>query len=164
MRDGLWGQDPMSKDVATVVWRRQLLGFNAIRLPFSFQDLHQLAPCDWCSQWTCPTEADMLKSVLPPNRQQTAGQRLVPLPSPPHRQQANLCNDYLPSSSTYDRFCWVVHFFASNGFYVLIDNHLREDQTVLQDTIRYSPSILVLTANKCVLISVTCCSVLKCAP
>jgi hypothetical protein len=27
----------MTQDFATVVWRMKLLGFNAIRLPFSFQ-------------------------------------------------------------------------------------------------------------------------------
>lgn len=136
MLDGLWGQDSLSKDFATVVWRLKLLGFNAVRLPFSFQDLHQLPPRDWSSQWTCPTEADMQKAVTPPNRKQTSTHALPFLPSLPDRQQANVCNDYLPSSSTYDRYCWVVDFFASNGFYVLVDNHLREDQTALQDSNR----------------------------
>lgn len=141
MLDGLWGQDALSKDFATVVWRLQLLGFNAVRLPFSFQDLHQLAPRSWTGQWTCPTQAEMLKTVVPSDRQPSHGQTLPTLPTPPSRKQANSCNDYLPSSSTYDRFCWVVHFFASNGFYVLVDNHLREDQTALQDASRYKPSL-----------------------
>ena len=30
------------------------------------------------------------------------------------------------------RFVWVVQFFSRNGFTVLIDNHLREDSTALE--------------------------------
>ena len=35
------------------------------------------------------------------------------------------------------RFVWVVQFFARNGFTVLIDNHLREDSTVLEQPQRW---------------------------
>lgn len=136
MLDGLWGQDALSKDFAAVVHRLSLLGFNAVRLPFSFQDLNNLPTRDWSGQWSCPSSADMVKGVVPPDRQAKAGHKLPDLPDPPHRRSPNTCNDYLPSSSTYDRFCWVVHFFAHNGFFVLVDNHLREDQTALQDADR----------------------------
>ena len=136
MLDGLWGQDALSKDFATVVHRLQLLGFNAVRLPFSFQDLHNLPTRHWCGQWLSPATADLVNGAMPPKRQMKAGHDPPPLPSPPQRSQANTCNDYLPSNSTYERFCWVVHFFAHNGFFVLIDNHLREDQTALQDATR----------------------------
>lgn len=40
MFDGLWGgSDSLAQDWATIVYRIQLLGFNAIRIPFSFKDL-----------------------------------------------------------------------------------------------------------------------------
>lgn len=136
MLDGLWGQDALSKDFATVVHRLQLLGFNSVRLPFSFQDLHNLPAKDWCSHWQCPAGSEVANSVVPPGRRFSAAPTLPALPSPPVRCQTNTCNDYLPSSSTYERFCWVVHFFAHNGFCVLIDNHLREDQTPLTDSNR----------------------------
>jgi len=43
MVDGLWGgPDSLSYDFATVVYRMQLLGFNAVRLPFSFHDLFKV--------------------------------------------------------------------------------------------------------------------------
>ena len=36
--DGLWqGPTALTQDFGTVAYRIQLLGFNAIRLPFSFQ-------------------------------------------------------------------------------------------------------------------------------
>ena len=38
MVGGLWaGDTSLTQDFATVVWRLKLLGFNAVRLPFSFQ-------------------------------------------------------------------------------------------------------------------------------
>ena len=38
MMDGLWqGPTALTQDFGTVAYRIQLLGFNAIRLPFSFQ-------------------------------------------------------------------------------------------------------------------------------
>ena len=40
MTAGLWaGSTSLTADFATVIWRMQLLGFNTIRLPFSFQVL-----------------------------------------------------------------------------------------------------------------------------
>ena len=132
MLDGLWGHHALSKDFATVVHRLFLLGFNAVRLPFSFQDLHSLPPRDWTSPWERPAEAGLATAVMPPGRQCKHGSPIPQLQSPPQRQNSAVCNEYLPGSSTYDRFCWVVQFFAQNGFYVLIDNHLREDQTALQ--------------------------------
>ena len=60
-----------------------------------------------------------------------AGVRLPLLPAPP--TDGTSCNDYLPSDSTLRRFLWVVAFYAANGFHVLLDNHWREDDTVLAD-------------------------------
>ncbi|KAL0040077.1 hypothetical protein WJX79_005360 [Trebouxia sp. C0005] len=40
-----------------------------------------------------------------------------------------------------------VHFFAHNGFFVLIDNHLREDQTALQDSNRWAQEWAQLVAD-----------------
>lgn len=136
MLDGLWAQNSLSQDFATVVHRLKLLGFNAVRLPFSFQDLHNLPAKDWSGMWQSPAMAELANSTIPPGRQTQSGSAPPALPSPPQRHQANTCNDYLPCSSTYERFCWVVHFFTHNGFFVLIDNHLREDQTALQDANR----------------------------
>ncbi len=38
------GTDSLTLDFATVVYRLQLLGFNAVRLPFSFTDLYDTPP------------------------------------------------------------------------------------------------------------------------
>ena len=43
--DGFWSKpDALRQDFATIIYRWQLLGFNTIRIPFSFVDLLELAP------------------------------------------------------------------------------------------------------------------------
>ena len=40
---------------------------------------------------------------------------------------------YLPNDSVLNRFLFVVRFFANNGFYVCIDNHLNMDSTAVDN-------------------------------
>ena len=45
MLEGLWVEgSALQRDLAIITQRIRLLGFNAIRLPFSFQDLFNLSP------------------------------------------------------------------------------------------------------------------------
>lgn len=132
MVDGLWGGSSLASDFATVVYRMQLLGFNAIRLPFSFKDLYDLAPRNYASSCQIPSQSTIQASVTNPSQPVPSTATIPPMIAPPTRV-AGKCNDYVPNTSTLDRFVWVVNFFAKNGFYVLIDNHLREDQTALQN-------------------------------
>jgi aryl-phospho-beta-D-glucosidase BglC (GH1 family) len=130
MVHGLWPPDALSSDFATVVQRQRALGFNAVRLPFSFEVLFNVTPPgDFVHNCTLPTALKLTASVTPPDK--VASGSLAPsLPFPPTRT-AGKCNDYLPTTTILDRFVWVVQFYVRNGFYVLIDDHLREDQTVL---------------------------------
>ena len=41
-------------------------GFNAVRLPFSFRDLHDLPPRSFVLDAPRPTDAAVAASVLPP--------------------------------------------------------------------------------------------------
>jgi aryl-phospho-beta-D-glucosidase BglC (GH1 family) len=135
MVDGLWGGPGIISDFATVVQRQKLLGFNAVRLPFSFHDLHGLAPKNFAQTCTMPTDADVARSVLAPGK--VLPGKIAPLPFPTHRV-AGQCNGYLPNDTVYNRFRWVVSFYARNGFYVLIDNHLREDRTALDSATNWA--------------------------
>lgn len=133
MVDGLWGgADSIAFDFATVVYRMQLLGFNAIRLPFSFHDLYNLAPRSYSQTCQIPTQSQIQASVTDPSVSVPVGATIPPMLSPPPRTPG-MCDDYFPNDTTLNRFLWVINFFAKNGFYVLIDDH-REDQTVLQNT------------------------------
>lgn len=137
MVDGLWGgSDSLSYDFATVVHRMQLLGFNAVRLPFSFKDLYEITPRKYTQYGQHPNLSHIQKSVTPPDRIGLITHGIPLLRFTPDRKPG-LINDYLPNESTLQRFLWVVNFFAKNGFYILIDNHLREDQTVLENPERW---------------------------
>jgi aryl-phospho-beta-D-glucosidase BglC (GH1 family) len=130
MVDGLWSNDALSGDFATVVWRQKLLGFNAVRLPFSFKDFDKPTRSfvhEYCSP---PSAEEIAQSVTSPGS--TSPGPAPELDAPP-TYSGNKCNEYLPNGSTRDRFIWVATFFAKNGFYVMVDNHLREDQTALDN-------------------------------
>lgn len=140
MVDGLWGgADSVAYDFATVVHRLQLLGFNAVRLPFSFKDLTKTNPRNYAQQVQVPSINRIQASVTHPKYPVAKNKKISPLLAQPHRQ-GGMVNDYLPNDSTFNRFLWVVNFFAKNGFYVLVDNHLREDQTVLDNSQRWLQS------------------------
>jgi len=133
MVDGLWSNKALSGDFATVVRRQKLLGFNAVRLPFSFQDF-KLTPRNFVHQ-SCPlpTDLEMADSVTQPGFPVPGPAPKLPNPPPATAYQGNRCNTYLPNTSVRDRFMYVVKFYIQNGFYVMIDNHLREDQTALNN-------------------------------
>ncbi len=137
MVDGLWNpRNSLAFDFATAAYRMKLLGFNAVRLPFSFKDLYEIPPRNYAQRCSLAASEQIQASVTPPDIIPGEDVAIPPLPYPPQREPG-MCNSYLPNTSTLDRFIWTVRFFAKNGFYVLIDNHLREDQTVLEDPERW---------------------------
>lgn len=131
MVDGLKTSSTLASDFATVVYRLQLLGFNAIRLPFSFKDIYDLPPQNLTKNCQIPSITAIQASVTNPSVS-VQGKTIPPMVYAPNRVPGK-CNDYFPNNSTLDRFLWTVSFFAKNGFYVLIDNHAREDQTFLEN-------------------------------
>jgi hypothetical protein len=130
MVDGIWGGPSLALDFATVAYRQQLLGFNAVRLPFSFKDLINLKPKNFAQACTLPTQAQVAQSVLKPGQQMPAH---IPAQAYPPHYVSGQCNGYIPNDSVWNRFKWVVSFYARNNFYVLIDNHLREDTSALDN-------------------------------
>ncbi len=127
---GTWSTDPMAGDFATVVWRQKALGFNAVRVPFSFSLFKNPAqtPTFSCQP---PDAAALAAATADP---QDPGCTLPPPPlmRDPDRSSGR-CNGYLPTSNVRDLFLYTVKFYVDNGFYVLADNHLREDRTAIDD-------------------------------
>lgn len=116
MVDGLWaGGTSFGTDFSTALFKLRLLGFNAVRLPFTFKDLELKAknkaiPC----------------TILPRNDIITKCKALLgtPLPAwiPPYPSKG-ICNAYLPNTTTRNRFKWTIQQFVKSGFYVIIDYH-----------------------------------------
>ncbi|DBB04409.1 TPA: hypothetical protein ACH3X1_012892 [Trebouxia sp. C0004] len=134
MVDGLWaGSDQLTLDFATIVYRIQLLGFNAVRLPFSFQNLYNAAPKSQTQTCSAVTTEAILSSVTYPGKTDIPADQPVPTQASPAAQTPGVCNDYVPSDTTLDRFAWVVSYLAANDFYILLDNQFNLDTTVLDD-------------------------------
>eukprot|EP00884_Botryococcus_braunii_P017419 jgi/Botrbrau1/4360/Bobra.105_2s0008.1 len=148
MLDGLWaGDSDMMRDLGIATRRIKALGFNTVRLPFSFMDLfeHNLTPRDPRELYTVgkrATEDELRQSVVPD------GAAVPPDPLPPLKwptpasSDTTYCNGWLPSDSVYARFLAIIDFFARNDFYVVIDDHLNNDQatsdlTVVEDPDRW---------------------------
>lgn len=115
MVDGLWsGGRASATDFSTIVFRMKLLGFNTIRLPFTFSNLE------------LPTTSKEMPCVVEPlskvvsdvfGRQYAVPPFFSPLPT------GKVCNSYLPNGKTIDRFLWTIQQFIKNGFYVVLDYH-----------------------------------------
>jgi aryl-phospho-beta-D-glucosidase BglC (GH1 family) len=147
--DGLWGKvdDAIVADFVNVVWRMQLLGFNTIRLPFSFRDLESATPKD-PKYATCKaiTPAEMAASVTPPGVTPPVGP-VPPIRAPVAKHDPTICNDYVPMDSMRNRFFWAMRYIAANGFYVIIDDHLAYDTLVLDDATKWVASWKALAAD-----------------
>lgn len=128
--DGLWqGPSSASMDMATVVRRIKALGFNAVRLPMSFSAwnlpaINQARGCQVMS------ESALRHGLVPSGAAMPA---VLPPLSSPAPALNGMCSAYLPSNSTFDRLVYTAQFFAKNGFYVVLDNHINTDDTLLRD-------------------------------
>lgn len=128
--DGLWqGPDSATHDFATVVRRIKALGFNAVRLPISFADF-RLHPKDQARRCSFASEAELRRITLRPGTNS-----VKPLPRLPHPPPASkdTCSADLPKDSVRNRLLYVVRFLARNGFYVVLENHLNTDETLLRN-------------------------------
>ena len=134
MVDGLWGgRDATAQDFANVVYRIKLLGFNAVRLPFSFRDLYDKSP-KWLNTKCAPVPPDAVAAQTRPPSVSAGAAGAPPAPrdafavsTPP-----GTCNSYMPQQNTLDRFLWTVDYLARNGLYVMLDNQFNLDQTATQ--------------------------------
>ncbi|KAK9830825.1 hypothetical protein WJX74_009052 [Apatococcus lobatus] len=138
MLDGLWGgSDSQSKDFATIVYRMQLLGMNAVRIPFSFLTLYNGVPGTFKGGCPSATYDQILAGLTPPFADATAAANAASnvafQVSPANPSPPGTCNYYLPDDSVLSRFIYTVRFFAQNGFYVLLDDQSQGDPTVLND-------------------------------
>lgn len=131
--DGLYsGGSAAASDMAAITWQLRLLGFNGVRLPFLFDDVLRTPPkstsmLSWCDPTTAEALAKRAIDPETPPAEKAAAEAMPapvpPVPLPPAGGDDLRCNSYLPSTSTLDRFLWVVQWFAANGFYVLLDYH-----------------------------------------
>mmetsp|Transcript_13633 Transcript_13633/g.41196 ORF Transcript_13633/g.41196 Transcript_13633/m.41196 type:complete len:948 (-) Transcript_13633:1152-3995(-) len=133
--DGIWqGSVSITHDLVTIMRRHRLLGFNAIRLPFSMKDLFTGTPRNFNSSCTITSDASLQAATTHPGiTVPTVGVKLGYEPTVP----TNTCNYAMPNDSVFNRFLWFINFLARNGWYVLIDNHLNSDGTILDSSTQW---------------------------
>ena len=93
--------------------RMQALGFNTIKLPFSFNALNSGSYGTYQKGCTIASDATIMNNLIEPSVAVANGASFPSVTSP-----GGSCNSYLPSAPM-DRFNWVINYFASNGFYVV---------------------------------------------
>ncbi|KIZ06654.1 hypothetical protein MNEG_1306 [Monoraphidium neglectum] len=114
----------------TMVYRMQLLGFNAVRLPFSFKDFNLKGRTDyiWCRE---ASASEIRRTVSPPGF--VPWSKPLPPPRAPLLVGGGRCNIGMPNN-VFDRFLWVINYFAKAGFKIVIDNHVwLEDPTAYEN-------------------------------
>lgn len=120
MVDGLWaGGTSAASDFSTVIYQLKLLGFNAIRLPFTFSDLKKDV-LDKRISCKVSTLEDIYKRTR--NRKPPLG---------PVNFKGDKCNVDMPNTGkTIDRFIWAIRQCLNHGLYVIIDYHgMGSEQT-----------------------------------
>lgn len=123
--NGLWaGGKSAQSDFATIAYQLQLLGFNAVRLPFLFEDLK--APATDIGGY-CTGQSSLAELAERTTDPEYSGPvtRSAPKPVVPlfNTREPGSCNRYIPGDKTLDRFLWTVQWLVANGWYVLIDFH-----------------------------------------
>ncbi|KAI8468681.1 MAG: glycoside hydrolase superfamily [Monoraphidium minutum] len=133
--DGLWaGGTDQATDFLEMVRQIRVLGFNAVRLPFRFEDLRSHAPdrtrhCRPSPEWqlkrrlTDPLFYPSAKALPPPAIS-------IPRPGGP-----KACNSYFPEGTGLDRLMWTLQIFNANGIYVILDYHASSGSALETDAI-----------------------------
>ncbi|KAK9918033.1 hypothetical protein WJX75_000696 [Coccomyxa subellipsoidea] len=132
---GLYGNRSVDVgDMATVVYRAQLLGFNAVRLPFRFSDLN-LPPKNWSFTCATLTYGQVKMGVSNPMTNDSSMQIPRERVFPAYGAAASgFCNVYIPNVSTLSRFLWVIEYLVGAGMYVIPAYHPADysvDNTVV---------------------------------
>ena len=134
MFDGLLNSgSSFSQDFQVQVQRILALGFNMVKIPFSFNDLASLQPESFLLNCTLPTTAQVQASVTEPNVTIPPFRSVPILPTAAATVINGTCNSYLPDDSVLNRFLYVVDFLASNNLYVMLSNNVTVDNTVAVD-------------------------------
>jgi hypothetical protein len=95
------------------IYRMQLLGFNAVRLPFSFKDFNLPGRTDYMQCREASLD-EIKRSVTPPG---VSPSKPMPSPRTPLTAGGGRCNIGAPSN-VFDRFLWAVNYAAKAGMQV----------------------------------------------
>ena len=131
MFDGLLNSaSSFSQDFQTQVQRIISLGFNMVKIPFSFNDLAELQPLSVLTNCTLPTREQLQSSVTNPGITPPPGRGIPSLNATAPTVTEGTCNSYLPDDSVLNRLLYVVTYLATNNLYIVLSNNVTVDDTV----------------------------------
>jgi hypothetical protein len=122
--DGLWaGGTDLATDFGKITYQLKLLGYNAVRLPFTHRNLANTQVSDVVRDCTRTTEAQLRQRVVDPKLWHTKQRKELPPNFSPlfNHGQASACNTYLPGRSNQDRLLFVLQQLIAQGMYVVLD-------------------------------------------
>jgi hypothetical protein len=121
--DGLWaGGTDLASDFGKIAYQLKLLGYNAVRLPYTHRNLQNTQVSDVIRECASTDEEQLKKRVTDPDKWEAAKNKEMPNNvSPMFNRQAGNCNTYLPAGSNMDRFLFVIQQFIAQGMYVVLD-------------------------------------------
>ena len=134
MLNGMWNYDGLSGDFETTVLRLKALGFNAVRLPFTFAILNGTIQSTYNrNNLAQASNAQLIANLSNPSYLINGKS----LPALSYTSGQSYVNQYLSNTNVMARFIYVINFFAKNGFYVLIDNH-SEDNSMTSNQVAWT--------------------------
>jgi len=128
--DGLWvGGSRADTDFHALAYQIKLLGFNAIRLPFTFADLKQPGRSQVME---CTNNGKLAWAKRATDPELALQPEFTVAPAPPVTIQVDewehsLCNTYIPSDKqalSGERLLWTVQYLMASGFYVVVSLRL----------------------------------------
>lgn len=97
----------------------RMLGFNAIRVAFAFDDTWGInqPPVNWTQSCKVPTPSAIMNTLVPGSAATTSikkNSNTLPPVAPPEISDGT-CNADWPNDSTYARFVWVIDYLISQA-------------------------------------------------
>jgi aryl-phospho-beta-D-glucosidase BglC (GH1 family) len=122
MVDGLWAGGPdFATDFGKISFELKLLGYNAVRLPFTFNQLANTKVWDLQRDCTVLNTDQIKRKLIDPNDWNNHNWKTVPGNPAPLASAPGKCNDYLPNAKNEDRLLYVMQQFINLGMYVILD-------------------------------------------
>jgi len=123
MVDGLWaGGNDYATDFGKIAFELKLLGYNAVRLPFTFTQLTNTKVWDLRRDCAALNPSQVKQKLIDPQDWAANSNKAVPgNPAVLGDTSKGVCNDYLPASKNEDRLLYVMQQFINLGMYVILD-------------------------------------------
>eukprot|EP00879_Flechtneria_rotunda_P005895 GHRR01006201.1.p1 GENE.GHRR01006201.1~~GHRR01006201.1.p1 ORF type:complete len:485 (+),score=144.84 GHRR01006201.1:175-1629(+) len=120
--DGLWaGGTAAATDFALITYQLRLLGYNAVRLPFTWKDL-LMTPKSLDKDCSAVSVDWLKKRLISPHLLNKYSSKAMPGNVAPMRNlKAGYCNTYIPRTSGFERLLYTAQSFISQGMYVVLD-------------------------------------------